>query len=236
MESIHFGITSGKRGNAVPHIGYITRRGRHAARSDLIGTGYGNMPDFAKDNPDLLWRASDKYERRNGSTFRAFTISLPNVLSIEQNNALAWELAKAIAGEKPFHLGVHLGLSSLRSEPHPHAHIAICDRLPDGIERTAKQMFKRYNPTHPEKGGCRKDSGGTTRQALHAHVTAQRKAAADEINAALAKHGHDRRVDHRTLRERGINRAPERYLGPARIRKMTTQERAAYVEKQRAEH
>ena len=97
-------------------------------------------------------------------------------------------------------------------------------------------MFRRYNPTHPEKGGCRKDSGGKTRQALHAHVTAQRKATADEINAALAKHGHDLRVDHRTLRERGINRAPERYLGPTKIRKMTNEERAAYVKKKREEH
>lgn len=229
MESIHFGITSGKRGNAVPHIGYITRRGRHAARSDLIGTGYGNMPDFAKDNPDLLWSASDKYERSNGSTFRAFTISLPNVLSIEQNNALAWELAKAIAGEKPFHLGVHLGLSSLRSEPHPHAHIAICDRLPDGIERTAKQMFKRYNPTHPEQGGCRKDGGGPTLGVLWQRLANQRKLTADIINAALERYGFKERVDHRTLKERGIERSAERYLGPAAIRRMTEQDRQNFL-------
>ena len=236
MESLHFGVRSGKHGAATDHLTYITREGSYAARNDLAATGYGNMPSFAKDQPMLLWQASDRNERKNGSTFRSFTVSLPNILTTEQLIELAWQEARRLAGLKPFQFALHITRSSLRGELHPHVHIVICDRLPDGIERSPEQMFKRYNRTHPEKGGCRKDSGGKTPAALHSHVTAQRRAAADEINAALAKHGHDLRVDHRTLRERGINRAPERYLGPARIRKMTTEERATYVEKQRAEH
>jgi len=229
MESLHFGIRSGKRGTATDHLNYITREGSYAARNDLVATGYGNMPSFAQDQPMLLWQASDRNERKNGSVFRSLTISLPNVLTTQQLTELAWAEARRLAGTKPFHFALHISRSSLRGEPHPHVHIVICDRVPDGIERSPEQMFKRHNPTHPEKGGARKDSGGKTPQALHSHVTAQRKAAAEEINAALAKYGHDGRVDHRTLRERGIHRAPERYLGPARIRKMTTEERASYA-------
>jgi hypothetical protein len=235
MESLHFGITSGKHGTAANHLAYITRDGHYAARNDLITTGHGNMPSFAIDNPMLLWKASDKHERKNGSIFHSYTVSLPNVLTVDQLIELAWQQSRQLAGPKPFQFALHLSRSSLQERPNPHVHIVICDRLPDGIERSPEQMFKRYNPTHPEKGGCRKDSGGKAPQALHGHVTEQRKAAANEINAALAKYGHELRVDHRSLRERGINRKPERYLGPAKIRKMTKEERATYVQKRRGE-
>lgn len=233
MESLHFGIKSGKHGAAADHLAYITRQGCYAARNDLVATGHGNMPAFAKDQPLELWKASDRYERKNGSTFRSFTISLPNVLSVDQLIELAWNEARRFAGAKPFQFALHMPRSSLQGEMNPHIHLVICDRLPDGIERSPELMFRRPNPTHPEKGGCRKDSGGKSPQALRVQVIAQRKAAADEINAALAKFGHELRVDHRTLRERGIQRDPERYLGPARIRKMTPEERASYLEKQR---
>jgi hypothetical protein len=236
MDSLHFDIKSGKHGAATEHLRYITREGSYAARNDLIATGYGNMPTFAKDHPMLLWQASERYERKNGSTFRSYTISLPNVLTVEQLTELAWQEARQLAGPKPFQFALHMPRSSLQGELNPHVHIVICDRLPDGIERSPQQMFRRHDPAHPEKGGCRKDSGGMRPQALPSHVAALRKAAADKINAALAKHGHDLRVDHRTLRARGINRAPERYLGPARIRKMTTEERASYLQKQRGKH
>lgn len=235
METLHFGIRSGKLGAATDHVTYVTRKGPYEARNDLAATGYGNMPAFAQDQPMLLWQASERNERKNGSTFRSYTISLPNILTIEQLTELAWQEARRLAGTKPFQFALHITRSSLRDELHPHVHIVICDRLPDGIERSPEQMFRRYNPSHPEKGGCRKDSGGKTRQELHSCMTAQRKAAADEINTALAKHGHDQRVDHRTLRERGIKRAPERYLGPGTIRKMTKEQRAAHAEKHRGE-
>ncbi len=236
MDSLHFGVTSGKHGTATDHLAYITRDGRYAARNDLVTTGHGNMPSFAMDNPMLLWKASDRHERKNGSIFHSYTVSLPNVLTIEQLIDLAWRQACQLAGPKPFQFALHLSRSSLQGELNPHVHIVICDRLPDGIERSPEQMFRRYNAAHPEKGGSRKDSGGKTPLALRNQLISQRKAAADEINVALIKHGHDLRVDHRTLKERGFERAPERYLGPARIRKMTSTERASYVEKQRGKN
>lgn len=236
MESLHFGIRSGKRGSATDHLNYITRQGSYAARNDLVATGHGNMPSFAQDQPMLLWQASDRNERKNGSVFRSYTVSLPNVLTTEQLIDLAWQEARRLAGPKPFQFALHMSQSALQDELHPHVHIVICDRLLDGIERSPEQMFMRHNSAHPELGGARKDSGGKSRLELHRQLTAQRKAAAEEINAALAKHGHARRIDHRTLRERGINRAPERYLGPATIRKMTMEERVAYVRETRGQH
>ena len=107
MESLHFGIRSGKHGAAADYLNYITREGCYAARNDLIATGYGNMPNFAKDQPMLLWKASDQHERKNGSTFRSYTISLPNVLTIEQLKELSWQEARRLAGPKPFQFALH---------------------------------------------------------------------------------------------------------------------------------
>ena len=236
MHSLHFEINSGKHGAASYYSTYITRQGRFKDRSDLIDTGYGNMPSWAQENPRLLWKASDIHERKNGSTFRSFTISLPNALSIEQLKELALEEANRIAGSKPFQYALHILCSSLQGEPNPHVHIMICERLKDGIERSPFEMFRRYNARHPEKGGCKKDSGGRTREELRDQVISQREAAAEAINEALTKYGHDIRVDHRSLKERGIHRAPERYLGPAKIRKMTPEERKSFVEMRRSEY
>lgn len=224
MDSPHFGIGSGSQGSAAEHLAYITRQGRHATRSDLGATGYGNMPEWAADEPSLLWRASDRYERKNGSRFRSFTIGLPNCLTTEQLEELAWEQARRMAGVKPFQFALHLSRSALRGEFNPHVHIMICDRLPDGFDRTPEQMFRRYNPAHPEQGGCKKDSGGMSPARLKQKLREQRETAVTTSNEALAQHGHDLRFDHRSLRERGITREPQRYLGPAKVRAITLNE------------
>lgn len=228
MESLHFGIRSGKHGDATQHLSYINREGYYRSRNDLAASGHGNMPSFAQSNPMLLWKASDKFERRNGSTFRSYVISLPNVLEIDSLVRLAEQEAIRLAGPKPYQWALHISRSSLTDQLNPHVHIVICDRLPDGIDRPPEQMFKRYNPKDPKIGGCRKDSGGRSNKELRSQLTSQREAAAEVINIELSKQGYNFRIDPRTLKERGVKRAPERYLGPAKIRKMTPEERAEY--------
>ena len=229
MSHFHFEIKSGKRGSTIEHAAYITRTGCHTKSDDLVATEHGNMPDWAAESPALFWKASDQYERKNGSTYRELTISLPKDLTPEQNVDLARELVHALAESKSFQLAIHNPISSLEGESHPHLHLMICDRLADGIERTPEQTFRRYNPAHPEHGGRKKDSGGMNGMQLRDKLLAQRKVAADTINMALARHGHSARVDHRSLKEQGDRRKPERYLGPARIRVMSEEEKMEYV-------
>ena len=57
----------------------------------------------------------------------------------------------------------------------------------------------------------------------------KRKLVAEIENEHLALHGHDARVDHRTLKDQGAHHTPERHLGPARVRNMSMEERAKYV-------
>jgi hypothetical protein len=235
MSHFHFEIKSGKRGSTLPHLSYISRIGVYAKRNDLVATANGNLPDWSGQNPEIFFKASDKYERKNGSTFRDLTISLPSVLTPNQNVDLARDLVEALAPSKPFLFAVHNPISSLEGELNPHVHAMICDRLPDGIERTPEDTFRRHNEAHPELGGCKKDSGGMSPVQLRHKVLAQRKIAADTINVALAKYGHTERVDHRSLHEQGKRKTPERYLGPARIRGMSTEDKQSYISARHAE-
>ena len=233
MDSPHFGVSSGAKGSAADHLAYITRQGRHSARGDLGATGYGNMPGWAQADPSRLWQASDKYERKNGSRFRSFTIGLPNCLTTEQLEALAWEQARRLAGDKPFQFALHLSTSTLSAEFNPHVHIMICDRIPDEFDRSPEQMFKRYDRAHPERGGCKKDSGGMSPERLKEKLIEQRARAVATSNEALAQHGHELRFDHRSLRERGLTREPERYLGPARVGALSGEERKAFARRRK---
>ena len=85
MEQIHFEIVSKVRGTAADHIRCILRKGAFAEREDFIGWDWGNMPNWARHDPEAFFIASDKYERKNSPAFVAVTFSLPNCLSTEQN-------------------------------------------------------------------------------------------------------------------------------------------------------
>ncbi|CAN7593719.1 MobA/MobL family protein [Variovorax paradoxus] len=227
MASFYWNIKSGKKGSGRKHSNYITRTGYHADREDLIAQGHGNLPHWANGASAVFWGMGDKYERSNGAVYREVVVALPNELSTEQYVELARSYAREIAGSKPHEFAVHRPIAAIGGCPQPHAHIMISDRLPDGVERSAEQYFRRYNSVHPELGGCKKDSGGKTRSELAAEVSAKRIAWAETQNAFLERHGHVARVDPRSRAVRGLPPATERHLGPARTRALDAKGKAA---------
>lgn len=234
MASFHICIKSGKRGNAAEHAAYIARLGKHLKKgetSDLIATEHGNLPNWANGNPQEFWKASDQHERLNGATYRELEVALPNELTREQNLALIKDFIAKEIGVKPFQYAVHIPNAALGNVDQPHAHILSSDRLPDGIERTPALHFKRYNAKEPEKGGCKKDSGGKDRETQRSSVVRSRQSWADMLNQHLAKNGHAVRVDHRSNKDRGIEALPEKHLGQAGVKKMTQEEKAAFTAK-----
>jgi hypothetical protein len=104
------------------------------------------------------------------------------------------------------------------------------ERTVDGIDRDPAQYFKRYNAKAPEKGGCRKDSAGTDER-----LQATRQRWADVQNQHLERHGHAARVDHRSLKEQGIDRQPEKHIGASRVKDMQAQDVAALLTRRAAE-
>ena len=95
----------------------------------------------------------------------------------------------------------------------------------DEIEPEPNRFFSRYNAKAPEMGGCKKDSGGKDVITLRQEVVRQRENWAALQNEHLDKYGHEARVDHRSHRERGIAREPERHLGPAAICALTAKQK-----------
>lgn len=229
MASFHYSIKSGKKGSARRHANYIERQGAHSDKQDLVHTGHGNMPEWADNDPKCFWIIADKHERANGAVYREHEIALPSELTTEQQSELAERLAKNLAGIKPYQYALHAPEGKLGGEPNPHIHLMCSDRLPDGIDRAPEQTFARYNAKNPSAGGCRKDSGGKSPMELKQQVTAQRKLVADTQNQYLAENGYSTRVDHRSLRDQGRQRAAERHLGQRFIDGMADVEKAQYA-------
>ena len=221
MATFHITIKSGRRGTAVEHASYIAREGKYLKKlksNDLMANEHGNLPAWSHDDPKKFWSMADRNERANGTAYREFEVALPVELTTDQQKALVNDFITQQVGLKPFQYAIHAPMAALAGVPQPHAHIMFSDRVEDGIAREPAQHFKRYNPTTPEKGGCKKDSGGEDRSALRDKLIAQRKAWADLTNEHLKHHGHSARVDHRSHEARGIQQAPGRHLGPAWIR------------------
>lgn len=230
MASFHHRIKSGKKGTAHGHASYIERNGKFSNRGeDLVHAGYGNMPNWAENNPSLFWKIADKYERSNGAVYREHEVALPNELTNNQLITLTEKIVSELIGNKPYQYAIHTPDGSLGAIPNPHVHLMYSDRIPDKIERTPEKMFSRFNAKKPELGGCRKDSGGMTRQELREKLIITRKTIADLQNQALAENGYDTRVDHRSLREQGKLRQPERHMGAARIRNMSAEDKATFT-------
>lgn len=229
MASFHHRIKSGKKGSAADHAAYIARKGTFSNRDDLLFSGSGNLPGWAEGDPSKFWRAGDKYERANGAVYREHEVALPDELSAEQQLELVQQMIDSMIGAKPFQYAVHANTSALEGQRNPHLHLMFSDRIPDDIDRTPQQNFSRFNSHHPELGGCKKDSGGKNALEMRIELIELRRKCAELQNTALAKHGHEARVDHRTLRQQGIAREPERHLGQAKVKQMTYDEKNQYI-------
>ena len=231
MASYHLSIKSGKRGKAANHAAYIAREGKYGKNRDLVAMEYGNFPEWATGNPILYWKMADAHERINGAAYREFELALPRELTIEQQRDLLDEFICHEIGNKPYQLAIHAPIAALGAVEQPHAHIMVSDRAPDGINRPPEQHFKRFNPANPERGGCKKDSGGKDRATLKEEVKSRRETWAELQNQFLQMYGHSARVDHRSYQERGIDLDAERHLGHLGIKKMTADDKAQYKAK-----
>lgn len=236
MATFHYTIKSGKRGKAATHAAYIARQGKHGKdgkKEDLVFVQHGNLPDWAYGDPSVFWKAADTHERANGAAYREFEVALPTELTYEQNIELVQEFVQQTIGNKTFQVAIHEPIAAIGGVAQPHMHAMLSDRMPDEIQRLPEQYFKRFNAKHPEQGGCKKDSGGNEPVVLKQKVGLLRESWANLQNAHLAKHGHAVRVDHRSNRERGIDKEPEKHLGAAAIKNMSDEDKAKISDKRK---
>lgn len=230
MASSHFRINSGGKGSAADHVAYTLRKGRFRSRGDLIACESGNLPDWSGGDPVVFFVAADKNERSNGATYREAVFALPNELSLDKQIEIVAKFVAEFIGPRPYVWAIHAPDAALGGCPNVHAHVMYSDRLPDGIARSPEQTFRRFNRNDPAAGGCRKASGGREPLQLRDELIGMRRKCAAIQNEALESEGHTARVDHRSLRERGIARAPEKRLGPAGVKHLSSEARAFFNE------
>ncbi len=226
---VAFGYASGTRtrGQTAITAAYIARVGayeghEHASTAtaqvarngdgpgDLVAVGVGNMPPWVADDPIRFWAAADRYEREKGRTANTRILTLPRGVDGDQKRAIAHQAAAVLCGERhPFLWAIHEP-PAMDGAPQPHIHLMWSPRILDGIERGPEKFFKRYNPTHPERGGARKATQVSIALCMRAAaMMAEREAFADIVNAALASAGLSARVDPRSNAARGMLREPE---------------------------
>lgn len=195
------------------HVDYLTREGNYSARAqELRFTTHGNMPAFAKDNPQLFWKACDAFERKNARLYTELEVALPRELTEAQQISLATTFQKEVIGDKhPYSLCIHTP-KALDGKVQPHFHLMFSERAHDGIERSAQDFFKRANPKNPDRGGNAKNRAWARKDKVEEVRILWEQIA----NAYLEKNGHHVRIDRRTLHAQGINRTPEPKMGPAR--------------------
>jgi hypothetical protein len=239
MASYHLTAKIGKKGKAAAHAAYIAREGKYSGRDryeDLEATASGNMPAWAAHNAAHFWQAADEHERANGSAYREIEVALPRELTPSQRLELVQEFIEQELGDKhAYQFAIHTPKAALEKDDQPHAHIMYSERIRDGIERDPEQYFKRYNAKNPEKGGAKKFSGGKSANELKAELLGLRERWAEVQNKHLEKHGHNNRVDHRSLKDQGIDREPEKHLGAIGVSRLTAHAISALLERRAAE-
>ena len=168
-----------------------------------------------------LWNEVEAIERRKDAVLaREVEFSLPRELSRAEAIALAQDFVRAqfVARGMVADLNVHWTRSKERGgedgEAKPHAHVMLSMREVD----TAAGGF----------GKKRRDWNDV------ALLRDWREAWADLANARLLELGHDTRIDHRSLRDQGIDLEPQHKVGPAGARREQRGEDAERAAEHRA--
>jgi hypothetical protein len=219
VPSFRIQINTGPKGAAFEHAQYIAREGRFADEEKygpVIAQAEANFPEWAREDRNAFWTASDEFERVNGNTYREYELTLPRELSRAEQIALVERFAEQELGStRVYQWAIHEPTAS-DGKPQPHVHLMFSDRQLDGIERGPEKFFKRYNSKNPERGGAQKFSYGADKAEAARTYEGIRERWATVQNLALEHAGIEARVDHRSLAAQGIfDREPGLHRGPA---------------------
>jgi hypothetical protein len=172
---------------------YTRRRGVECA----FMVAPADAPEWAH-NPERLWNEAERAEARiNSRVAREVELALPAFLTPAQRQRIAEQFATALVERYGVAVTVAIHEPGRGDERNYHAHILFTTRTmtPDGLGKKTRILDDRK--TGPQE------------------VTKLRELAADIINRELAAVNSDIRVDHRSFKDRGIEREPTTHLGPA---------------------
>lgn len=167
----------------------------YTKKSDLLHSEIllpKNAPEWMGDR-SRLWNAVEYSEKRKDAQLsREFNIALPKELTDMQRIELAREFVQKEFVDRGMvaDLCLHTGHKGMQDQPHMHVMLTL--------RKVTKNGFGLKDREWNQK-------------ALLEHW---REAWANTCNKHLALHGHDIRIDHRTLEAQGIELEPQAKIGP----------------------
>ena len=182
MAIFHLSFSNGKVGKGLAHFKYIMGEDRYLYKENEVIYEKHNMPPHV--SAEDFWQSADAYERANGRVYKEIRIALPNGFSKKENQDLLNKFLEKELGNNFYYSAVIHDKDSSEDEiRNVHAHIMVCPRKIDGIERDTKQFFSRYNSKNIEEGGALKDPYWNKKETL----THFRESWEETLNNALEK-------------------------------------------------
>jgi len=167
-----------------------TRRTKGVMSSAILAPA--GAPAWVQDSSQL-WNTVEAGEKRvDAQLAREFILAIPPELPAEAQFQTAADWAQKNLVESG--MVAEVSLHHSRTGKNPHVHILCTMRKLDG------ETFSRKKATEWNDVGL---------------LVKQRESWAEAVNAALEKAGRNERVDHRSLKDRGIDREPEPKIGVA---------------------
>ncbi|CCM76819.1 Ti-type conjugative transfer relaxase TraA [Rhizobium mesoamericanum] len=205
-------------GSAVVHAAYIAAERLTNERDGLtydftwkrgvehteIALPDGANADWARDR-SALWNAAERAERRiDARVAREFGIALPHELTAEQRLALTREFARNLAERYGAAVDFAIHRADVGGDArNTHAHVMMTTRVVSERGLSEKTQLERNNEW------LIANHMPTSRRRLKE----LRQAWEDLANRHLAIAGLDIRIDHRSLRERGLKIKPTKPVG-----------------------
>ena len=177
------------------HLKYITRK---EAVTHVMA---GHMP--ATRRQAIAWlKREERDDRKNARVVDKLVLALPRELSAVHQHALVKAFAVALTkGRASWFAAFH---TKGKDQNNPHCHLILRDR----DYETGRRVM--YLSAGRKEASERREKGQSTPTTLAAVRELWEKCA----NAALSVAGRKERIDRRTLKEQGIDRAPQVHEGP----------------------
>jgi len=154
-----------------------------------------DAPEWAHDR-NQLWNQAERAERRKDAQLaREIEVSLPHELTEQQREWLVKDFAREAFVRQGYAVDIAIHAPDKSSdERNHHAHLMVTMRT-----------------LGPEGFAAMKDRSLNSKE----QMVAWREQWANLANRHLERHGHDARIDHRSLAARGIEQEPTIHLGYA---------------------
>ena len=183
----------------------FTRR-RGVEHAEIVLPKAAGEHSWALDR-QALWNTAEAAEvRKDARTAREYELALPHELTREQQVELVRKFSRELAERYGVAVDFAIHLPHWHGDQrNVHAHVMATTRQV-GHEGLGEKASPEWSDTMRYKRGL-----GSSKQEL----TEVRKYWAEIQNEKFRELGLDVQVDHRTLKEQGIEREPTTHLGPA---------------------